>query len=378
MASGSARARTAAAAVAGVGIAAALTFSGLGGGGGDEGREGGEGGADVPAASDVTRSAPSSDAGAQPSGEASEQAPGDSPGDSSGDSSGEARTPSALTRVLFDAAHGQTAGNADWVISTSMPDPLGEDPDPQDEGDWTGALSTWGVALAAYADLYRVASNPPGRPLTYGEAGNGLDLAKVEVLVLPEPNRALSAAEMRAVVAFVSGGGGLFLIVDHADSDRDNDGIDSVGVAGRLLAAFADQGLPTGLVVAEADIDYENTDNLADGAADHPVVDGAWGRAESSILRGGTTIDLESSSNAAAACLLYRDGVDPSGDTGCFLARSEVGGSDGGRILVWGDSSPVDDGTGDPGDRLYANFSDPRDTNEAWALNGTDWLAGLS
>ena len=297
-------------------------------------------------------------------------------------------------RILFDAAHAQQAGNADWVISTAMPDPLGEDPQPQDESDWTGALSTWGVALAAYADLYRVASNPPGRPLTYGEAGNGLDLTKVEVLVLPEPNRALSSAEMRAVVQFVSAGGGLFLIVDHANSDRDGDGIDSVGVGTQLLDAFADQGLPTGLSIDADDIEYENTENLAAGAADHPVVDGAWGRAASSILRGGTTVTISASANPAAGCLLYRDGVDPAGETGCFLARSEVGAGDGsdrsgggaggdgqagpGRILLWGDSSPVDDGTGDPGDRLYANFSDPRDTNEAWALNGTDWLARLS
>lgn len=26
--------------------------------------------------------------------------------------------------VLFDNAHAETAGNADWVISTSQPDPL--------------------------------------------------------------------------------------------------------------------------------------------------------------------------------------------------------------------------------------------------------------
>ena len=371
MAAGAARGRPVAAGLAGAAIAIALALGGVTLGGDDEGSVGG---------AEPSRSAATSGAASDP---ASDPTP-----------DGEGRTQSAQVRVLFDAAHGQTAGNADWVISTSMPDPLGEAPEPQDESDWTGALSTWGVALAAYADLYRVASNPPGRPLTYGEAGNGLDLTKVEVLVLPEPNRALSSAEMRAVVQFVSAGGGLFLIVDHANSDRDGDGIDSVGVGTQLLDAFADQGLPTGLSIDADDIEYENTENLAAGAADHPVVDGAWGRAASSILRGGTTVAISASANPAAGCLLYRDGVDPAGETGCFLARSEVGaggagggsggggGSDGqagpGRILLWGDSSPVDDGTGDPGDRLYANFSDPRDTNEAWALNGTDWLARLS
>ncbi|QWC85293.1 GldG family protein [Nocardioidaceae bacterium] len=286
----------------------------------------------------------------------------------------DAGTTGQPARVLFDAARGQQAGNADWVISAVMPDPLAEDPAPVEESDWTGGLSAWGVALAGRPDTYRLATNPPGRPLTHGQVGNGLDLAKVEVLVLPEPNRSLTPAERRAVVQFVSGGGGLFLIVDHADSDRDADGIDSVGVGAQLLDAFAERGLATGLSIDVADIDSENTDNVAAGAEDHPVVDGAWGRAESSILRGGTTSTIDRGANPAAACLLYRDAVDPAGDTGCFLARSEVGE---GRLLLWGDSSPVDDGTGDPGDRLYANFSDPRDTNEAWALNGTDWLARL-
>src|SRR5436305_5798340 len=49
--------------------------------------------------------------------------------------------------VLFDASHGETSGNADWVISASRPDPLGEQASPRAETDWTGAISAWGVAL---------------------------------------------------------------------------------------------------------------------------------------------------------------------------------------------------------------------------------------
>src|SRR6478736_136898 len=50
-------------------------------------------------------------------------------------------------RVLFDNTKAETAGNADWIISTSQPDPLGQDATPSAETDWTGALSSWGVAL---------------------------------------------------------------------------------------------------------------------------------------------------------------------------------------------------------------------------------------
>src|SRR5689334_15084715 len=60
------------------------------------------------------------------------------------------QTPSAEQghyAVLFDDAHAETAGNADWIISTSMPDPLQENANPRTEQDWTGGLSAWGVTL---------------------------------------------------------------------------------------------------------------------------------------------------------------------------------------------------------------------------------------
>ncbi|MET9462134.1 hydrolase, partial [Streptomyces canus] len=52
-------------------------------------------------------------------------------------------TPAAAAtphRILFDNAHAETAGNADWIVSTSQPDPLGQDSSPSAESDWTGAL----------------------------------------------------------------------------------------------------------------------------------------------------------------------------------------------------------------------------------------------
>ena len=52
--------------------------------------------------------------------------------------------------VLFDDTSAETAGNADWIISTAMPDPLAQNPAPTTETGWTGALSAWGVALAAH------------------------------------------------------------------------------------------------------------------------------------------------------------------------------------------------------------------------------------
>jgi hypothetical protein len=56
-------------------------------------------------------------------------------------SAGHAATP---YRVLFDGSHGETAGNADWIISTSQPDPLAQNSAPTSETSWTGAISAWG------------------------------------------------------------------------------------------------------------------------------------------------------------------------------------------------------------------------------------------
>src|SRR4029079_17506070 len=77
--------------------------------------------------------------------------------------------------VLFDASHGETSGNADWVISASRPDPLGERANPRAETDWTGALSAWGVALQT-SGRYRLMTLPRGGQISYGERSSQLDL----------------------------------------------------------------------------------------------------------------------------------------------------------------------------------------------------------
>ena len=41
--------------------------------------------------------------------------------------------------------------------------------------------------------------------------------------ILPEPNIRYTTAERSAIQAFVKNGGGLFLIADHGNSDRNND-----------------------------------------------------------------------------------------------------------------------------------------------------------
>jgi len=279
--------------------------------------------------------------------------------------------PAAATthRVLFDNTKAETAGNADWIISTSQPDPLAQDPSPQSETDWTGALSAWGVALQK-AGGYTLNTLPSGKTITYGNSTNAQDLSKFDTFVIDEPNVKLTAAEKTAVMNFVKNGGGLFLISDHNNSDRNNDGCDSPCVINDLLTNNGvDNTDPFGFSVDLLDVSTDNPRAISDSS--NPVLHGPFGTVTGSILRDGTTFTLKPADNPNVKGLVYRTGY--SGNTGAFFVTSAFGS---GRVAIWGDSSPVDDGTGQSGNTLYNGWNDPAGTDAALALNATAWLAG--
>jgi len=271
-------------------------------------------------------------------------------------------------RVLFDNSKAETAGNADWIVSTSMPDPLAQNANPTTERSWTGAISAWGVALQR-TGRYSLKTLPAGNTITYG-GGGALDLSQFDTFVLPEPNSPLSAAEKTAIMRFVQNGGGFFLVVDHTGSDRNNDGWDSVRIANDL---FSNNGVdntdPFGISV---DVNNVNTDDpRAANVPGNPVLHGPFGTVTGSIIRSGSTQTLRPANNSSVRGLVYRTGY--SGNTGAFFSTSTFGS---GRVAVWGDSSPVDDGTGQSGNTLYDGWNDPAGTNAALALNATEWLSG--
>ncbi|MEU3369915.1 hydrolase [Streptomyces sp. NPDC006660] len=276
----------------------------------------------------------------------------------------------AQHRVLFDNSKAETAGNADWIISTSQPDPLGQNPSPATEKDWTGALSSWGVALQKTGD-YALKTLPSGNTITYGTS-SPLDLKNFDTFVMPEPNVLLSAAEKTAVMRFVQNGGGLFLISDHTGSDRNNDGADAVKVINDLMSNNSvDSTDPFGFSVDSLNIANDNPRAIDDTA--DPVLNGSFGKVTGSIIRNGTTVTLKPAHNPAAKGEVYRTGS--SGTTGAFFATSTFGS---GRVAFWGDSSPIDDGTGQSGNTLYNGWDDPAGTDAALALNATAWLSGAA
>jgi len=274
--------------------------------------------------------------------------------------------------VLFDDTSAETAGNADWIISTSMPDPLAQNPAPSTETSWTGAISAWGVALQR-TGRYSLKTLPPSGTISYGNSSNAQDLSHFNAFVLPEPNVLFTAAEKTAIMQFVQAGGGLFMISDHTGSDRNNDGADSVAVLNNLMTNnTVDSTDPFGFSIDTLDI---SSDNPAGIGSSGRVINGPFGTVTGTIIRDGTTATLHTADNANARGEVYRTGYSTSGSTGIAFATSTFGS---GRVAYWGDSSPMDDGTGQSGNTLYNGWNDPAGTDATLALNATEWLAGAA
>ncbi|MFI9248491.1 hydrolase [Streptomyces sp. NPDC053069] len=282
--------------------------------------------------------------------------------------SGTAAHAATTHRILFDNAHAETAGNADWIISTSQPDPLGQDSSPSAETDWTGALSSWGVALQKTGD-YSLKTLPSGSSLSYG-GSSSTDLSNFDTLVLPEPNTSFTSAEKTAIMNFVKNGGGLFMISDHTGADRNNDGQDAVEILNDLMTNNSvDSTDPFGFSIDSLNITSGYPAAISDST--DPVLHGSFGTVTKSLIANGTTATLKPADNSSVKGLLYRSGY--SGNTGAFFLTSTFGS---GRVAFWGDSSPIDDGTGQSGNTLYDGWNDSGATNAALALNATAWLAG--
>ncbi|GHO77114.1 hypothetical protein KSD_48850 [Ktedonobacter sp. SOSP1-85] len=272
--------------------------------------------------------------------------------------------------VLFDNAHAETAGNADWVISTSQPDPLAQNANPQVESDWTGGISAWGVTLQK-TGRYSLKTNTSA--LTYGNSGNALDLSHFQVLVLPEPNTLFTSSEKTAILNFVHNGGGLFMIADHTGSDRNNDGHDSLQILNDLMNNNGVGNDVFGIQFDAVNIANENPSN--DTLNGDPVLSGPFGTAHGSIIRNGTTETISRTDNPNAHGIIYRNSVSNTGTTGVFVAGSTYGS---GRVLAQGDSSAIDDGTCASGNTCYDGWDDSAAQDAILFPNGTEWLAGGS
>jgi len=276
----------------------------------------------------------------------------------------------ASKKVLFDNAHAETAGNADWVIDDNQPIPS---PDQSGIGPntpgtfWNGGISSYGVDMVKRG--WTVATNLS--TITYGNGSNPYDLSNYDLFVVPEPNTLFSASEAAAILAFVQGGGGLVAISDHYGSDRNNDGYDSPRIWNALDPTHL-LGVHFG-VSGDANNDITQTSTNVNPSASDSVTHGPVGTVAGLAFHDGTTFTLYPGVNPTVRGEVWMTGVSQSSTTGIMAASSQYGS---GRVFFIGDSSPVDDGSAEAGNSsIYDGWGEAGATDSTLFLNASFWAA---
>ena len=327
--------------------------------------------------------------------------------------------PARAQVYLFDATKTEMAGNADWVVDADQHNlnvtngngsgtigTGGTDSNPQrvptvggvastaptKEFDWTGGISNWGTSLVDRTptggsgplagawtpttvganSYYPVETLPYNGSITYGTASNPQDLSHYKVFVLDEPNILFSTAESKAINTFVYNGGSLFIVADHSGSDRNNDGKDSVMVWNSLFSSSG-QSASWGISFNANDVSGTSTGKLIDQSANDPVTNGGFSTSSASASGGfmyddGATITIDPAANASVKAAAW---YSTQSNANVMIAYGNYGA---GRFVAVGDSSPFDDGTGDPGDTLFNGFTTGADGGII--LNASAWLQG--
>jgi hypothetical protein len=260
--------------------------------------------------------------------------------------------------MLFDGAHKQVAGNADWIVDSHEPDPVPAAP--TSETSWSGGISSWGYDLYA-SGRYVIRQLPAASALSWGGGGAG-DLRNFDVFVSDEPEADFSAAEAAALVSFAQAGGGIFLISDHSGAVRCGACVE----AWRVINAF--------LQVGAADVfgvKCDGNDVGASGLTGNPTnatrtprfTNGPFGAAATLIYHSGSTVSVIAGNTEAEMIV--------SSSAGGFMAASQL--PSGGRLVLLGDSSPADDGSCLCSASLQNGWAEGSD--RAFILNATAWLA---
>lgn len=282
---------------------------------------------------------------------------------------------SGVKKFLFDATKAETAGNADWVIDEDNSTPQ-RIPTPAQSGVtastpetyWTGAISSWGIALAKQG--HKVETLPATGAITYGNASNLQDLSNYDVFVVDEPNIRFTTAEKQAILNFVSHGGGLFMVSDHTVSDRNNDGWDSPDIWNDLMTNNGLVTNPFGFSVDLTNISQVST-NVLTGNASNVILHGSQGNVTQLSFNNGATLTLNTTANPSVQGLVWQNTFSQT-STHVMSASSTYGS---GRVFAVTDSSPIDDGTGAAGNTLFVGW--PLYSHTQLFMNASLWLAKL-
>ncbi len=300
----------------------------------------------------------------------------------------------APQKILFDARKAEMASNADWIIDADiynigtgtggiMQTGIGNEANPQriptpaqsgitattSETYWKGALSAW--AIACVKNGFVVETLPYNISITYGNTNNPQDLSNYKIYIVDEPNIKFTSTEKKAIIQFVQNGGGLFMISDHDVSDRNNDGFDSPHIWNDFMSTNGIAINPFGIT-----FDYQNfsqTSSNFKALSTDGFLHGLAGNPTQMKFSNGTSMTLNTTVNSTVIGVVYKTGSSTTGTTGVMMAHSHYGL---GKIAAIGDSSPMDDGTGDTGDVLYNGWSaEVNGDHSKIMMNATFWLS---
>ncbi len=301
-------------------------------------------------------------------------------------------------RFLFDADHGESAGNADWVIDADLHNLTWNSsgtftvntggtesnaqriPTPPASGItsntpetyWSGAISAWAVDLVKRG--HSVETLPAGTTLTYNTA-NVQDLTNYDVVIIDEPNILFASSEKQALVNFVQHGGSLFMISDHAVSDRNGDGEDSVMIWNDFLTNNGLTNNPFGITFRSTGTGSNSSgvNTFNHSIIGDPILNGPVGLATNVAYFNGNEFQIDNTKNPTVISRMWF-GLSSDSNNFCALATLQYGS---GRVVVTGDSSPIDDGTGDPNDSSIINgyTGDAGGVQHIWIVNASEWLA---
>lgn len=291
----------------------------------------------------------------------------------------------AQIKILFDATKAEMAGNADWVIDADSK--LNNESNPQriptpaqsgitastSETYWNGGISAWAIDLVKQG--YYVETLPrTGGVISYGNPNNDQDLSNYKVFIVTEPNSQFTMTEKDAIINFVKNGGGLYMIADHDNSDRNGDGWDSPAIWNDLVSTNSVVANPFGITFDVVTFS-QTTTNFAN-IPSNTILNGSGGAPKAMQFSSGASMTLNKTANPSVQGLVFKTGASTTGTTNVMFATATYGA---GKVCALGDSSVPDDGTGDTGDNLYDGyFADASGNHRPLLINSVIWLATSS
>ncbi len=254
-------------------------------------------------------------------------------------------------KILFDNAHSQTAGNADWTITGGF-------------SDFANDLKKLGYTVEQFGnDETGSNQKDDDNKITYN------DLKNYTVYVIPEPNIPFTSQEKRDIIDYIKNGGNVFFIADHMGADRNNNGWDAVEIFNGFLKGthrietsteYSDDFVgKLGFRFREVNYSEHPITNIKDSPITKDVKEvGEWS---------GSTEYIIDKTTVHGAIYLKDENKGP------YVLYGNYGK---GRFVAIGDSSPIDDGSGAPHNKLYDGYNDYNDAR--LCINIINWLANTN